>query len=132
LEAVKKPKLLFAFDVNNTLDIGGKYSKENRVIPTKQVFSELKKAHHWVGLTSGMNEWMCLQLANKHDIQVDFVAFKHRLPWLRDSIEAFHRCKLKCFLIGDRDEDKWFAGYCHYTFLSPEEFLKRFEEGKFT
>ena len=90
------PKSVFVFDINNTLDIMGIDRKEvNFLLNTKEVFSKLKKSGHWVGLTSGMNEWMCLQLVNMRGIQVDFVYGKERLRILRDSLESYFNIKPK-------------------------------------
>ena len=125
---LKKPKTIFIFDINGTLDFGENYN-DTFILDSKLIFEILKNDDTWIGTWSGLNIWYQLYLCNYLDFKFNFHIQKHQVSDLLNSIHAFFKNNeddINIIVCGDSEEDKWFAYYNHLNFYFVEDFYNKF------
>ena len=125
------PERVYIFDINGTLVGGNKPSEDHFVLPTEEIFSFLQSLKGvWAGTWSGMYAWMQLQTLNAIGVHPDFVLMKSRGVYLRDEIINIYNKRTTEFLVvGDNEEDKWFAHAFHFDYADRVDFFNMYKEG---
>jgi len=131
---VNKPTKVFIFDIGGVLDIGGERPSDSKilkggVLPTRHIFSELRKRGYWVGLASGIHHWRSLYLANRHNIQIDIVLDKGEILNIRNSIDAYYGKGAEFYYIGHDETDPMYAKCGRMNYLHKDDFWYKFRTG---
>ena len=121
------PEVVYIFDINGTL--GCLHTGETsglELIPAKATFEYLRNENTWVGVWSGMFEWMQLQFMNLYRIETDFVLSKANGFNFKASLAQIYKAEPKIISIGDSDEDKSLAYLYHFEFIHKYDFLQQY------
>lgn len=125
-----KPKTIFIFDINGTLDLGEiTLEKKFELLNIKLIFEVLKNDNTWIGTWSGLNVWYQIQLNNDLEFKFDFCMQKDQTLNFLNSIYSFFKCTkndINVIVCGDSDEDKWLAYYAHLDFYYVNDFYNKF------
>lgn len=98
---------LVSFDIDGTMIFG--------VPPgpiTPNLVRKAKEMGYLVGSASDRTIANQVELWKEHEVEVDFVSLKHRLPELKEKFEA-----ARYLHIGDSDTDRYFAEQAGFEFL---------------